>query len=193
MNTTPPKRIILVRHGHPAHVERPGWIDADGVHRWRERYDAAGILPASAPPAELIAEAAQAACVMTSDLARAIASAERLAPGRSARVSPLLREMMLEIPQWVRTRLPLAAWEACIHVHWMLQERRGRIASEEDLGRATQAVALLEEVAQDASPVVVVTHGAFRRLLDLQLVANRWTAERRVGGYRNWSTWSYRR
>jgi len=187
------QRIILVRHGHSAHTERPGWIDADGVHRWRERYDAAGILPDSAPPDDLVAETARAACVMTSDLARAVASAERLAPGRSARVSPLLREMMLEIPQWVRTRLPLAAWEVCIHLHWMVQEQRGRIAREEDLGRAAQAVALLEAAARDASPVVVVTHGAFRRLLDLHLIANRWTAERRIGGYRNWSTWSYQR
>ena len=193
MSPSLPQRIILVRHGHSAHVERPGWIDATGVHEWRERYDAAGILPNSAPPDDLVAETAQAACVMTSDLARAVASAERLAPGRPARVSPLLREMMLEVPQWVRTRLPLAAWEACIHLHWMVQERRGRIAGDDDLGRAAQAVTLLEEVAHDASPVVVVTHGAFRRLLDLELIANRWTAERRIGGYRNWSTWSYRR
>ena len=191
--TSTQQRIVLVRHGHSAHIERPGWIDAHGVHRWREGYDAAGILPESAPPNELIAETARAACVVTSDLARAVASAERLAPGRATRVSPLLREMMLELPSWVRTRLPLAVWEVCIHLHWKMQERQGRIATEEDLGRAAQAVALLEEVARESSPVVVVTHGAFRRLLDLQLIANGWAAVGRTGGYRNWSTWSYRR
>ena len=49
------RRIVLVRHGPSAHTESPGWIDAAGVYRWREAYDAAGILAQSAPPAELVA------------------------------------------------------------------------------------------------------------------------------------------
>src|SRR6185295_10179550 len=96
---------------------------------WREAYDAAGILAHSVPPAELVAATANADCLFTSDLARAIASAERLAPGRAARVSPLLRETSLEVPRWVRARWPLAVWEGCIHLHWLVQERRGRIAT----------------------------------------------------------------
>src|SRR5689334_11681773 len=94
------RRIVLVRHGHSAHTASPGWIDASGVERWREAYDAAGILDDSNPPAPLVAAAARADCVLTSDLKRALASAERLAPGRAARVSPLFREMYLEIPRW---------------------------------------------------------------------------------------------
>jgi len=36
------RRILLIRHGPSAHSESPGWIDAAGVDRWREAYDAAG-------------------------------------------------------------------------------------------------------------------------------------------------------
>ncbi len=187
------RRIILVRHGHSAHTTSPGWIDATGVHRWREAYDAAGILDTSVPPPNVVALAVQAECLMTSDLARAIASAERLAPGKPARVSPLLRETPLEIPAWLPARWPLMVWEVCIHLHWLIKERRGSIAEALELQRAADAVALLDEASREAPTVVVVTHGAFRRLLALQLSATGWTSERRVGGYRNWSTWPFRR
>jgi broad specificity phosphatase PhoE len=188
----PTRRIVLVRHGHSAHTESPGWIDADGVNRWREAYDAAGILGNSTPPPELLALAAEAECVMSSDLERAVASVRRLAPAATARVTPLLREMPLEIPRWVRSRWPLVVWEACIHLHWLVQERRGSIAAPREIARAADAVSLLEDVSRELPTVVVVTHGAFRRLLGQRLVATGWTAEPRAGGDRNWSSWPFR-
>lgn len=187
------RQVVLVRHGHSAHTERAGWIDAAGVERWRESYDAAGILDDSMPPSDLVALAARAGCVITSDLERAIASARRLAPQIDARVSPLLREMPLDIPRWVPARWPIAVWDACITAHWFVQEWRGSIAPPWELARATDAVAMLEEVVSETSSVLVVTHGAFRRLLAHRLVSNGWTAEPRVGGFRNWSSWPFRR
>lgn len=186
------RRVVLVRHGRSAHIDNVGWIDNAGVHRWRDAYDAAGILDESVPPADLIAQAASADCIVSSDLTRAIASAERLAPGRALRVSPLLREMALEIPRWVRARWPLSVWEVCIHLHWVARGLRGTIAPLEELTRATDAVSWLAELTREAPSVVVVTHGAFRRLLGIRLVETGWTAERRVGGYSNWSAWSFR-
>jgi broad specificity phosphatase PhoE len=186
-------RIVLVRHGASSHTASPGWIDAAGVARWREAYDAAGIRADSTPPRPLVALAATAGCVITSDMARAIASAERLAPDRVARVSPLLRETVLEIPDWVRARWPLAVWAGWIHVHWLLKERRGEIASRAERERAAHAIAMLDEMAREAESVVAVTHGAFRRLLGMRLVETGWVAEPRVGGYRNWSAWAFRR
>lgn len=186
-------RIVLVRHGHSAHTESPGWIDAAGVTRWREAYDAAGILPHSTPPASLVAATAKADRVLVSDMPRALASAERLAPGRVARVSPLLREMPLEIPRWVRARWPLPVWEVCIHLHWLIQERLGSAAAPAELQRAAHAATLLDEVTRETPTVVVVTHGAFRRVLAMRLVVNGWTAAPRVGGFQNWSSWSFHR
>jgi broad specificity phosphatase PhoE len=187
------QRIILVRHGRSAHIESPGWIDVDGVHGWQGAYDATGILAESVPPRALVDVAASAGCLITSDMPRALASAERLAPGKVARVSPLLREMHLEIPRWVRARWPLPVWAVCIHLHWLVRERRGEIAAPSERQRAADAVALLDDASREAGTVVAVTHGAFRRLLALQLVAAGWRAERRVGGYQNWSSWPFRR
>jgi broad specificity phosphatase PhoE len=142
---------------------------------------------------ELAAIAMQAECLITSDLARAVASAERLAPGKLVRVSPLLREMELEIPRWLRARCPLPVWEVCIHLHWLMRERRGAIAELADVKRAADAVSLLDDVSREAPTVVVVTHGAFRRVLAMQLAASGWVGDRRERGYRNWSAWPFRR
>jgi len=185
------RRILLVRHGHSAHTSRAGWLDAAGVLRWRDAYDAAGILDDSHPPPELIAEAATADCLVASDMPRAIASAERLAPGKEVRVLPLIREMYLDLPAWVRARWPLRVWEVCIHAHWIAQELRRGIAIPGELERAARAVESLEVTSREAATMVVVTHGAFRRLLALRLVARGWTAGARTGGYSNWSVWRF--
>jgi len=187
------RRIVLVRHGHSAHVVNAGWIDVAGVRRWREAYDAAGILESSVPPPALLAQAAIADCLISSDLSRALASVERLGPAAAKRVSPLLREMALELPRWVRARWPLAVWEVCIHAHWLGQQLRGAIAPPEELRRASDAVEWLDEVSRESPNIVVVTHGAFRRLLGRRLVETGWTAHPRVGGYRNWSWWPFER
>lgn len=187
------QRVLLVRHGRSSHVASPGWIDADGVARWRLAYNEAGILDDSTPPAALFAEVREVDCVWSSDLPRAVASAERLATGRPVRTSALFREMELEIPSWLPSRWPLVVWEACIHLQWLLSERRGWIAVPPEIERASEAVALLETVVRDEPSVVVVTHGAFRRLLGMRLAAVGWTAEPRVGGFRNWSVWPFRR
>ena len=186
------RRIVLVRHGHSAHTARGGWIDAAGVLRWRNAYDAAGILPDSLPPPDLVAEATRADCLISSDLPRAIASAERLAPGRTPRISPLVREMYLDLPRWLVARWPLPVWEACITAHWFVREWRGGIATPEELRRAADAVESLEQTSREAATTVVVTHGAFRRLLSMRLVERGWALVARTGGYANWSAWRFR-
>ena len=184
-------RIVLVRHGRSAHVLKERWVDAAGVHRWREDYDAAGIDAESLPPQALIDETARAAVIVASDLARAIESAARLAPGRDVRLSPLLRESHLDIPTWLRARWPLAVWGAAIHVQWL-----GRLIKRVPLApveqqRVKDAADWVEGVVNESGTTVVVTHGVFRRLLGLELVARGWGAKPRISGYQNWSAWPY--
>jgi broad specificity phosphatase PhoE len=189
---TPASRILLVRHGRSAHVHRDGWIDCAGVERYRAAYDAAGIddLP---PPAELVATATAAELLVASDLPRAIASAERLAPGRAVHTSPLLREAPLPIPRLGVIRLPLAGWEMLIHTHWRARIARGTHATPEVLARADAAIDWLAALGAPASTYVVVTHGVFRRILGERLVARGWTAAERDRGYANWSVWPFDR
>jgi broad specificity phosphatase PhoE len=184
-------RIVLVRHGRSAHVLKERWVDAPGVHRWRVDYDAAGIDAGSVPPQTLIDECARAGAIVASDLARAIASAERLAPGRDVRLSPLLRESHLDIPTWLPARWPLGVWGAAIHVQWLGRLIRRVPLAPAERRRLNDAADWVESVVRESGTTVVVTHGVFRRLLGLELVARGWGAERRVSGYQNWSAWPF--
>ena len=183
-------RIILVRHGPSAHVHTAGAIDRTGMQAWREAYDSAGIQVVSRPPEALIQMAADAAHVVASDLPRAVASAERLAPGREIRTSPLLRETPLTIPSWP-TRLPLGGWGLLISLGWGYRIVRGSDASADERARAAAGAEWLAALTADGATTVAVTHGAFRRLLAKQLLALGWTSTGRRGGYRPWSAWSF--
>lgn len=186
-----PSRLLLVRHGRSAHVPNERWVDAAGVHRWREGYDAAGIVAESVPPPSLRSEAARADLVVASDLARAVASAERLAAGRDVRISPLLRESALDIPTWLPARWPLTVWAIAVHLQWLTRTARRMAINPAERARVSAAVDWLEDVMRDHRRIVVVTHGVFRGLVGAELVSRGWTAERRISGYQHWSVWPY--
>lgn len=181
--------LVLIRHGATTHIHHGGAIDRAGLQRWRDGYDSAGLRAGSQPPARLVREAAEATHVIASDLPRAVASAERLAPGRSIQLSPLLREVPLGIPAWP-TRLPLSAWALLIHLAWTYRIGRGTDATEHELARAVDAARWLAGIVADGSSAVVVTHGVFRRLLAKQLVEQGWQSLGRRGGYGHWSAWT---
>ena len=137
---------------------------------------------------------------IASDLPRAVESAELLASGNPVIVSPLLREIPLNIPR-LPLRLPIGAWGAAIGMAWGYRILTGTEASREDVTRARTAARWLEGVAStnatsDApadSTTVVVTHGVFRRLLAKHLADAGWAPEserRSYRDYRNWSAWA---
>lgn len=133
--------------------------------------------------------AADATHILASDLPRAIASAQRLAPRRNIQISSLLRETHLPIPHWP-TRLPLSAWERIIGVAWFSRIMFGIDASPADRDQASRASEWLMRVLPRGSDAVIVTHGVFRRLLARQLVDKGWTSIARVGGFDHWSSWT---
>ena len=183
-------QIILVRHGQSAHDHGDWMIDHAGIQTWRDEYDLAGIQSNSHPPTQLVQIADGATHIIASDLPRAVASAERVAPQRKIEVSDLLREVPLKLPHWP-TRLPLVVWEILIHVVWSYRIVRGIDSTEQDRARAAAAAKWLGEIATNDSTALVVTHGVFRRLLAQQLLLAGWTNTGRHGGYSNWSFWTF--
>jgi len=185
-------RIVLVRHGRSAHVHREGWVDAEGLGRWRAAYEAAAIDPVSNPPPALVREAAAAGVVAASDAPRAIASAERLVGvEREVVVSPLIRETDLRAPGWVRGRLPLAGWALAIGAEWVRGTGLGGRTPPETAARVVAAADWLAGLAQAHGSVLAVTHGDFRRLLAVFLVSEGWKRGPGSRGIRNWSTWRF--
>ena len=186
-------RIVLVRHGRSAHVHRGGWVGADGFRRWYAAYDRAGVDPTDAPPAALAAEAAHAGVVATSDAPRALASAERLALGTRPVVSPLLREIEVHPPTWVRWRMPLGAWALAIGVEWLRERVGDPRPLAEDRARAAVATDWLADLAAGHGGVLAVTHAAVRRRIASALTTGGWRLVNRRGGHRPWSSWRFTR
>src|SRR5262245_6692979 len=93
----PEGRVALIRHARSSHVHT-GCITASGFRAWREAYEAASIRDDERVPAHLERLAGHADLVLSSDAARAVASARMLASGREIVVSSLLRELDLEGP-----------------------------------------------------------------------------------------------
>lgn len=186
----PEPRILLVRHGRSAHVHRDGWIDAAGVHRWREAYEQAGILDGEVPPAELAAEAARAGVVAASNAPRAVASAGRLVAGaRPVVVSPLLRETDMRVPRWVGWRMPIGAWALAIGLDWLLAP--GGYNTQESLDRAAEATDWLVGLAAEQGSVLAVTHVSFRRLVAARLTSLGWHPAGDRRSIRHWSAWRF--
>jgi len=184
-------QLVLIRHGRSAYTNGTRWVDADGAKNWLAAYDAAGIAPDDAPPSALAARVASAEFLVASDMARAIESAERLAGGRPVLHSPLLRETPVEIPGWLPLRWPVSVWETCVHLNLAYRLARGIDLPPEERRRIASAAKWLTRLAHDGSPVVVVTHGLFRRLLTTHLIASGWRPEGSgLRSYDHWSAWT---
>jgi broad specificity phosphatase PhoE len=165
------------------------WMHASGVSRYEDAYDAEGFPDDDHPPESLRALAASAR-IVASDLARAIASAERLVARDAIDVTPLLREIRIEPPRWIPIRLPIVAWDAMSYAEWFYRLRVG--TDHEYVRRARRAADWLIQRASD-KPTVALTHGAFRLLLEPALRERGYRQDAGPRSYENWSVWSYSR
>lgn len=164
-------------------------MHAAGVSLYEDAYDAAGIRDDDHPPESLHALATRAR-IVTSDLARAVASAERLAAREAIATTPLLREIRIEPQSWIPLRLPIVIWDAMSYLQWFYRLRVG--ADHEYMRRAHEAADWLVDGANDRD-VVAITHGAFRMLLVPALAERGYALAPGRREYHNWSIWSFSR
>lgn len=143
------RRILLVRHGHCTKADHYHWVHAARLSEREDAYDAAGIRDDSHPPDDLRALASSAA-LATSDLPRAVASVERLAPNREYAVSSLLREVRIEPPRWIPFRLPVVVWDAMSYAEWRWRLSVG--TDHASMRRAREAAAWTERLTEPKAP-----------------------------------------
>ena len=172
-------------------VARSGWVDAVGFKRWRDVHDDAGLDPTDSVPGGVLSVVAKSEVIVCSDLRRSVESAHRIAPSRIIVQTALLRESNLPIPSWLPIRLPVAAWDALIHIQWGVQILQRADTSIDDLRRAEQVLTWLGNQEQFNGAVAVVTHGVFRRILANRAVKLGWTELTRRRSYKYWSVWSF--
>jgi broad specificity phosphatase PhoE len=186
-------RIVLARHGHPdVPPEARCPIAGTELGRWCRAYDAVGLAPASAPPAGLRAAAAAAGCIVTSDLRRAIESAQLLAGGRSVELDSGLREVGFPDALGANARLSPGLWLVVARAIWLFdgcecEESRSAVSR-----RAARVVDRLAELADVHDSVVAVGHGWFNLFVGRELRRRQWRGPRMApSGY--WASAEYER
>lgn len=161
------------------------------VERWRERYDEAGLAAGERAP-DALRLTARTACVVSSDLRRAIESAALVAAGRPVITTPLLRESVIPIPALGFLRLPPVGWALAAGMAWSVHTRRDShpaVAAAQAQARA--GAEWLQAIVSRHGDVVAITHAVAREGLVRALGTLGWSITAQDGGrHANWSAWS---
>jgi hypothetical protein len=182
------RRLVLIRHGTSALVER-GWFTAAEFRGWLARYEATGIRVTERAPDELKRRVIDANLVVSSDAPRALETAQLLAPVCTIEVSPLLRELRLPIPSMRGISLPLTAWAIVVGVNALAHQAIGRYPTTADAIRLDNAAEWIAACAIQHACTVIVTHAAARRELASRLVEKHWHRDPGPRALRPWSAW----
>ena len=172
--------IFLIRHGKPIGAINPR-IGAAGFARWVRRYDASGLIPDSQPPISLRARLPQG-LVLSSNLRRAIESAQRCLGRPPERTLAVLREMAIP-----RYRLPLGmgayTWLIVNRALWYLGASgpfESYSAARERAGRAANELQCLN---QEHGDLIVFGHVLMNRQIARHLISQGWQGDAKYCDY----------
>ncbi len=157
-------RIALIRHGQPA-IDPAPRTGHPGFRDYIDAYEAAGLDPASVPPAELRDLVRELEAVFTSGRKRADESARVLAPGAALIVNPLFAEAPLAAPPIPLLRMKVTKWAVVSRILWYagfnprIENYRGARR------RAREAAGILIARAEKDGQAALVAHGYFNYLI----------------------------
>jgi broad specificity phosphatase PhoE len=192
-STAQPGSITLARHGEPA-ISRKVRLSSREYREFWARYETMGLMPGQTPPAHLVGFVETCDVLISSTRLRAIESAQAVGPGRDFVREEVLVEAPLPPPRWPSwIKLSPKIWGFMARFHWwFFNHHQGEESRGQAEGRADQAAAKLEAIAEGGANVVVLAHGFFNVLIDRALRKRGW---RRVSreGYKYWSTRRFER
>ena len=186
-----PREILIVRHGRTSHAFTRGRVTAAEFRAWIDDYNRAGLDAASEPSAELVELAKSVACVVCSDLRRALESAERLRPGVQLRVSPRFREAGRPMAGNWRVRLPLGVWDRISVFLWRLGCSTCDESRTAATTRARTAARELVELAMKSDRILFVGHGMINEMIGTELLKLGWSGPAKLDDV-HWGCSTYR-
>lgn len=163
--------IVLVRHGKPSLVESRT-LSASAFSRWIVGYNNSGILSGSKPPLALIS-LLQSHYIISSDLKRAVDSADRCNSQKNKLQLNLLREM--EIPEFnFPIKLTANSWLLLNRLLWFVNIGREVESFSDAKNRAKLAAIELVKLAIKHNKVAVFGHGLMNRYIAKELIKLGW-------------------
>ena len=156
--------IILARHGEPD-LSRRVWLNWRGYKYWWRLYDEAGLKPGQDAPKMIKGLAKEADLVISSDLPRAIETAQK-AKGKMPDIQePLLVEAGLPPPNLGYLKLRPRTWGIISRVIWVFGFSGEVESNNEAKIRAEKAAGVLSDHASGGKMIFVAAHGWFNRMI----------------------------
>jgi broad specificity phosphatase PhoE len=161
-------RIVLIRHGQPDIALAPK-TGHHGFRAYIDDYEAAGLDPASAPPAELRDLVRELGAVFSSGTKRADESARALAPSAELIADPLFAEAPLASPRIPLLKMKVPKWAVVSRVLWYVGFNPKIESYRRARRRAHQAADILIAKARNDGAAVLIAHGYFNYLIGAEL------------------------
>jgi broad specificity phosphatase PhoE len=176
--------IVLVRHGKPEAAEqgeKSGKISAKNYTSWIRDYNNSGVALSSRPSFESLERYEQYYC-LSSNLKRAIQSAEIFTGNKPEQQWPILKEM--EIPRYkLPFKLKPYTWLILSRALWLMGVKKGISSRVETFKqaklRAEVAANQLIKLAEEQKHIIVFAHGMTNRYMKKELVKKGWFLTRK--------------
>ena len=172
--------IILIRHGKPESATNP-LVTSGGYANWVRRYNQSSVACDSRPPSQL-RDRLNNHYIVSSDLRRAVESAEICSGQTPKEKHPILREM--DIPRY---RMPFKfrawTWLYLSRFLWTLGVKGTFESYKEARLRSKTACQKLIQLACKHDKIVVFGHGYMNLHIRKELISNGWSMSEKSNKY----------
>lgn len=182
--------VTLARHGEPA-LSRAVRLNAREYRAWWGVYEEGGILEGQTPPETIIEVAKDSDRLFASTRKRALQTADLVAGGKPVTADEVFIEAPLP-PPWIPgfIRLNPRIWGFIARFcWWFFNNHVGEESRAQATVRAQAATRMLTDEAQKGQDVLLLAHGFFNRMIEIELKRLGW---RRVAG-KGYAYWSAKR
>lgn len=178
--------ISLIRHGKSTLTDYNP-INLNDFMEWIKNYDNEGVLEEEMYPISTIEKVDTASIVITSDLKRAIDSADLLISQKKLVITDsLYREAALPSLKGIGLKLRPSVWLVLLRCLWLIGYSNRCESFKEAKRRAKRASSQLIDYATTHHSVILVGHGIFNRLLAKELEKRGWKTKERASS-KHWS------
>ncbi|MCY0899602.1 MAG: phosphoglycerate mutase family protein [Firmicutes bacterium] len=158
------KILWVMRHGRPNLPANPLLLTKSEFNRYLDAYDDAGLSSdESARLQRLYQHYPVPDLVISSDLPRALETAELFGRGAPLKVDPLFREIPVRVPEkdtwFLNRRWPSEVWWSYLRFAWFYNiPPEGRLRS---TARSEEAAAVILAYQREVNKLAVVSHSGF--------------------------------
>lgn len=178
--------IILMRHGKPLidlEASDAGRVAPSAIGALIKSYAQTTLRADENPTKDVVDMYRRSKAKITSDLPRAIESAQMLAPKEQFLRDPIFQEAGLPYVDWKGPRLSVFTWLVIFRIAWFLGFSANAESKDYALIRAKGGAQVLENLATEHGSVVLVGHGIMLRLIARELKRRGWVSSNKPSSH----------